>query len=862
VRFDADVMSRSPRSSSIFPSGFVFRMAWRDSRRSRRRLVLFSFSVVLGIAALVAIGSFTANLRQAIEDQAKTLLGADMAIISREKLAPEVQRDLNSRGTESSTEVMFASMAVFPSSGGQTRLVTIRAMEGAYPFYGDVQTEPAGVFVQLRDPASDAAVVEETLMAQFGLKPGDPIKLGQSTFRIAGALKKLPGDSPAVAMLSPRVCIAQARLEATGLIGPGSLVRYRTYLKFSPGTDAAAVEREIRERYRSLRLGVDTVEERKREIGQGLKNVYAFLSLIGFISLFLGGIGVASAINVYIRQKVSTVAILRCLGASGRQSFAVYLVQGVALGLLGAIIGAALGIGVQLLIPLAVGQMLPIDVQFFIAWSAVIRGMVAGLLICVVFTLLPLLSVRRISPLLALRSAFVEEGSRRDPWRWFLYVVITASVVWFGVSQTGQWRIGVGFAGGLFVTFLVLALLARVVAWLARRFLSQRLPYVWRQGIANLHRPNNRTVLLLVSLGLGTFLLLTLGLARETLLQQIRSRGEGDRPNLIFFDIQDDQIAPLGEVMKEVGAPLKGQAPIVTMRIHQWKGRPVEEVLKDSQLSIPAWTLRREYRSTFRDSLSATEKLVAGEFVPSVPADTSPVPISMEQDLARQLHLGLGDELVWDVQGVPIVTRIASLREVEWQRLQPNFFVVFPAGVLEAAPKFYLAAAKAESPEHSATIQQRVVREFSNVSAIDLTLILETLDSIFQKIEFVVRFMALFTVATGAIVLAGAVLTGRFQRIREAVLLRTLGATRRQLVQIQIAEYAVLGALAALTGGSLAFGGNALIAKFVFEAPIVAPVHLLVYAVVGVTVLTVLVGLLANRGVATHPPLEVLRQET
>lgn len=843
---------------------FILTLAWRDSRRSRRRLVLFSFSVVLGIAALVAIGSFTANLREAIESQAKTLLGADLAVTGRTPFTPELQAYLDRLGGEQSKEVSLASMALFPASANQTRLMSVRAVAGQYPFYGDVVTAPLGAERILRENGADAdvALVEETVMMQFGAKVGDPVKVGQRTFRIIGALKKMPGDSAAVAMLSPRVYIPLPHFEETGLTGPGSLVRYRTYLRLKPGASAETIVSEMKERFGPLRLGFDTVEQRKRELGQGLKNVYSFLSLIGFVSLFLGGIGVASAINVYIRQKISTVAVLRCLGASARQSFSIYLVQGIALGLIGALAGAAVGIGIQLLVPRVVRDFLPFDVAFFISWLAVARGMGAGLVICIIFTLLPLLAVRKISPLLALRSAFIEAESTRDGWRTALYIIIFAVVVAFAVGQTGRWSIGLGFAGGLLVTFLILAGVARGIAWLTRRFIPRSLPYVWRQGVANLHRPNNRTVLLLVSLGLGTFLLLTLGLARETLLAQIRNRGAGDRPNLLFFDIQDDQIDPLNRLLAGEGAPVRAQAPIVTMRLSQWKGRPVEDVLKDHASRIPAWTLRREYRSTFRDALTETEKLTAGQFVAHSSADTLPIPVSVEEGLAKEMQLSLGDELIWDVQGVPLATRVASLRSVDWQRLQPNFFVVFPAGVLEAAPKFFVVAARAGTSADSARIQQHVVQQFPNVSAIDLGLILQTLDGIFSKVEFVVRFMALFTLATGGIVLVGAVLTGRYQRIREAVLLRTLGANRRQLMQIQLAEYAVLGVLAALTGGLLAFGGNALLAKFVFEVPVVAPPQLLAAAVIGVTTLTVITGLVANRGVAAYPPLEVLRQET
>ncbi len=839
---------------------FILKMAWRDSRAARRRLALFSLSIVLGIAALVAIGSFTDNLRRAIDSQAKALLGADLAVDSRVALSEEAHAFLDGLGGEQAHEVSFASMVVFPDSGNQTRLISLRATEGAYPFYGDFVTAPEGAPALLR-AGEDVAVLEETLLAQYNARIGDSVRLGHKTFRIAGALKKIPGDSAAVAMLSPRVYIARSQLEHTGLMGPGALVRYKTYFKFPADVDVEKLVRDLRGRFRELRLGFDTVEERKRDLGRALKNVDAFLSLIGFVALFLGAIGVAGAVHGYIRQKIATVAVLRCLGASAAQTFGVYLAQGIALGLFGALVGAAAGVAVQLLLPELVRGLLPVDVAFSISWTAVVRGMLAGLAVCVLFTLLPLLAVRRVSPLVALRSAFVEQTGWRDPWRIGLYVLIALAVTAFAMVQTRSWTTGAGFAGALIVCIGVLALLARGVAWMARRFLPKRLPYVWRQGVANLHRPQNRTVLLLLSLGLGTFLLLSLALTRETVLAQVRGTAGGERPNLLFFDIQDDQVAPLTEILANEGTPVRAQAPIVTMRLRSLKGRPVEAVLRDRG-TIPAWTLRREYRSTFRSELSDTEKLIAGEFTGQVDADAQVIPVSVEEGLARDMQIGIGDELEWDVQGVPMLTRVTSLRAVEWQRMSPNFFVVFPAGPLDEAPKFHVVAARADSPEVSARVQRAVVTELPNVSAIDLALLLQTLDGIFSKVELVVRFIALFTVATGVIVLAGAVLSGRFQRIRETVLLRTLGASRRQIARIQLVEYAVLGALAALTGGGLAFGASALLAIFVFEAPVVLPLGYLAVTVGGVVAVTLLTGWMANRGIATHPPLAVLREES
>ncbi len=840
---------------------FVFKMAWRDSRASRRRLVLFSFSIVLGIAALVAIGSFTANLRRAIDVQAKGLLGADLAVQSRSALTPEAESFLESLGGERSREVMFASMIVFPTSDNQTRLVSLRALEGAYPYYGDFVTTPADAPARLAE-GGRVAVLEATLMAQFGLTVGDPVRIGDLTFTVAGSLQSIPGESAAVAQLSPRVYFPLAQLPETGLIAPGSLVRFKSYFKFAPEVDVEALVRELRGRFRELRLGFDTVEERKRDLGRALTNVYAFMSLVGFVALFLGAIGVASAIHVHVRQKIPTVAVLRCLGCSARQSFAVYLVQGLGIGVCGAALGAALGIGVQLLLPTLVQGVLPFEVEFFVSWAAVARGAVAGLVICVLFTLLPLLPIRRVSPLVAIRSSFAEAPGRPDPARWAVYALIVGAVTVFALSQTRRWEHGVGFVVALAVSFGVLAGLAKVVAWAARRYFPKRAPYVLRQGVANLHRPNNRTVLLLLALGLGTFLIVTLALTRATLVAQIENTGGGDRPNLLFFDIQDDQIGPLEAIMAAEGAPVKASAPIVTMRVRSLKGLPVEQILRDNVSRIPSWTLRREYRSTYRGELGGSEKLVSGEFVGRVDPATDVIPVSMEAGLVADMQLELGDELEFDVQGVPVKARLASVREVEWRRMEPNFFVVFPEGVLEAAPKFFVAATRVDSAEHSARVQRAVVRALPTVSAIDLTLILQTLDGVFAKVQFVVQFMALFTVLTGVIVLAGAVLSGRFQRLRETVLLRTLGASRSQLMRIQLVEYAILGLLAATVGCLLALGANWLLSAYVFETTGVFAPATLVVAVVAVMTITLLTGLLANRGVADHPPLEILRQET
>jgi putative ABC transport system permease protein len=362
-------------------------MAWRDSRASRRRLVLFSFSVVLGIAALVAIGSLGTNLERGIDDQAKGLLGADLIITGRSPISEAAQQHVAALATEIAREISFSSMMAFPRANNLTRLVNVRATEGNFPFYGDFLTAPADAPAKLRS-GGEVVIVEETLLRQFDTKIGDQVKIGNTMFTVVGALQKLPGESSALsATIAPRALIPKAALDATGLAERNVLVRHRTMLKLPPLVTPESVEREMRRQFRSEGLGYDTVAERKRNLGRALDNIENFLGLVGFIALFLGAIGIASAIHVYVRQKIPTVAVLRCLGATARQSFGVYLVQGIALGIFGAVVGAALGVTVQIALPHLLADVLPFEVKFFIAWPAVARGMGAGLVICLLFTL-------------------------------------------------------------------------------------------------------------------------------------------------------------------------------------------------------------------------------------------------------------------------------------------------------------------------------------------------------------------------------------------------------------------------------------------------------------------------------------------
>ncbi|MDB6020916.1 MAG: permease [Pedosphaera sp.] len=837
-------------------SPWTWRMAWRDSRTSRKRLLLFSGSIVIGIAALTAIGSLGSNLERAVEEQAKSLLGADLGLNSRQPFSPDEEKLMQELGGEQSRETSFSTMIYFPRNEG-TRLVQVRALSGGFPFYGQLETDPPEAAQQFRN--GGGALVDETILTQFNAKVGDEIRLGDLTTRIVGKLIKVPGESVALSAIAPRVYIPMSDLSQTGLLRPGALVRYKTYFKFGPSVDVSKLVEKIKPQLDKFRLGSETVEQRKRDLGRAMENLYHFLNLVGFIALLLGGVGVASAIHVHVKQKLGTVALLRCLGGSVAQTFAIYLAQGMALGLFGALAGAAVGVIIQSALPGVLADFIPFDFQFHTSWLAVGRAVGIGFTICLLFALLPLLTVRRVSPLAAIRVAFDPLAGRRDPLRWLIGAGLGLGVLTFALTQSQDWRVGLGFAGGLGVVFAVLTGIAAALIFLTKRLNRPTLPFAWRQGLANLHRPNNRTLLLLLSLGLGTFLMVSLFLVQRTLLTQLISSGGTNQANTVFFDIQPDQRESVIKLVRSFNLPILDEAPIITMRLTSVKGRAVETILADKKNEIPRWSLRHEYRSTYNDRLRDGEKLLSGKWYDKVTVDTNPVPVSVEEGLADELKIGLGDELAFDVQGVPVNAKVASLRQVDWRRIQPNFFIVFPRGVLEEAPAMHVLVTRVPSADESARVQSAVVKQFPNVSTIDLRLILQTVDSILGKISFVVRFMAMFTVLTGLLVLVGALLTGRYQRIQESILLRTLGASRKQILRILFVEYFSLGLLAALTGILLAVVAAWALCHFVFHIHFALEMLPLVIALVSVSGLTVFTGLLMSRGILNQPPLAILR---
>jgi putative ABC transport system permease protein len=852
-------------------------MAARESRASGPRLVMLMATVAVGVAAIVALTSFTDNLQESVRAEARALLGADLAFSSgarfserAEALMAEVRSAAaGSRKAEvaQARVTSFAAMAYVTRTGG-AKLVQVAAVSPGYPFYGVVQTDPAAEWGRLEE--TGGALVDLSLLSAFGAEVGDTLALGEARFAIRGVVVNVPGEVGVRAALGPRVFIAAGRLDDTKLLTFGSRGRYEAFMRLPEDARPQVLAERFRSALNVERVTVRTVAEDQRRLNETLSNLSHYLGLGGLVALFLGGIGVASAVHAFIKGKIETVAVLRCLGAGGNTVLLVYLLQAAGMGLGGGLSGAALGVAAQGAMARVLKDFLPVEAHASASLPAIALGVSLGLWVATTFALVPLLAVRRVSPLVVLRRSFEEQAPpSRDGMRALVLVLLAASLVALAILQVRRVVPGLVFAAGIGVVLGLLWLTALFLRWSVRRFHPRRLPYSWRQGLANLNRPANQTVAVTVALGFGAFLLATLVLVHDNLLRDFRiDVAAAERPNLVLFDIQKDQRAAAEQLVRAAGFVPSAPVPVVPMRIASLKGRPVTELLGKKGTAEEVrdrWALRREYRSTYRDALVPSEKLVAGRFWNQGEwkrrTDGGPVPISVADSLAHELGLKLGDEITWDVQGVRVVSRVASLRDVSWARFEPNFFVVFPEGPLQEAPQMFVTLTRVDDAGARGTLERRLAEVLPNVTSIDLTQVQQAVEAILARVALAVRFMALFSLATGTMVLLGAVAASRGQRVREGVLLRTLGATRKQVLRVLLAEYVSLGAMAAAAAMLLSIAAAWALCRFLFEAPFAVPVGWLAGLAAGVVGLTAIVGLLNSNEAFRRAPLEVLRSE-
>ena len=851
--------------------GFVARMTWREARASGRRLFLLTAAISIGVAALVAIESFTDNLRTAIEGQSRALLGGDLAVSLRSRPDSAFRDTLDALARAAGSDpardqaevVSFAGMAYVTRTEG-ARLVRVSAISGGYPYYGTVRTDPEGAWQQLG--AGQATLVDPSFLTALGAEIGDTMALGESRFVIAGTVTSFPGDVGIRSAFGPRVFIPGRLLEETGLLAFGSRAEYEWFLR-TPATldtrDFASIWRPV---VRAMQGRLRSAIEEERDLQQNLDQLGRYLGLVALIAILLGGIGVGSAVQVFVRRKRDSIAVLRCLGATSRQVFAVYLLQAGLMGLAGSALGVGLGIAIQLLLPMVFGAFLPLEVSVHPTMRAVTTGLGVGVWVATVFALLPLLAVRRVPPLAVLRRD-VEAGTAVPPdrWTWLARGALALSVIGLASLQVGSLVRGLAFAGGVGGAVLILWLSALALIRGLRRWFPRGLPYVHRQGLANLYRPANQTVAVVLALGFGAFLLGALAVMQHNLLRHFALDSGIGRPNLVFFDIQPDQLADVEGRIRAAGLPLQPQVAIVPMRIRSVKGQSAREILSDTTRyqegtdRIQPWAVRREYRSTYRDTVVGSEKLVVGDWPATVPAGT--VPVSLEVGIASDLTVTVRDTIVWDIQGVAVTSVVASLREVNWARFEPNFFAVFPSEALQDAPQSHVLLSRVDDPAVMGRLQREIVERHPNVTTIDLTSLQRTIEKVIGSVILAVRFMALFSLATGLVVLVSALATSRHQRVREAALLKTLGATKQQVMRVMVTEYAALGILAAVVATALATAGGWAIMKWVFELPFTAPWAAFAWLAAALVAMPVLTGFWSTADLFRRTPMEVLRAE-
>jgi putative ABC transport system permease protein len=924
-------------------------MAARELRASGRRLTLFLASVTVGVAAIVAVGGFKANVLAGLRDQGRLLLGADLELESRFPFPEEVRAVLDSAVTAGAdlAEVTSLPTMVAGDASGRSALLTMRAIDPSYPFYGAVQTEPADGWSRL--DSAGAALADPAALTRLDAGLGDTLVIGDLRVVLRGRVTQIPGDPGIRSAVNPRIYLPADDLARTGLVRTGSLVMYRAFLRFSERREVFRFVRRHRTLFARNAISWDTAAERERDLARAFDSLGRFLGLVGLGALLLGGVGVASAMHLYVRQHRTSAAVLRCLGASGWTLVRIYVLQAAVLALIGSLLGAALGIGLQAAIPRALADILPLDFTFVFAPWAVGTGILAGVWTATLFAWRAIVPIRRVPALGAIRQAAIgteaERRGARGRGNWVergTLAVIAATVVGLCVWQAGEVMVGLAFAMAAGVTLLLLSATARLLIRVARRVARLRTPFAVRQGVANLFRPQNQTQAAIVALGFGVFLIATIAVV-ETNVRERFSLSSGSRgPNVALFDVQFDQAPIVTELLSAGGHPTLDVIPIIPARLHAVAGEPVADLLAeierrrsrrgrgdpldddgpgadtagedstggqgiggqtvggdatggdttidepgagdtfdvdqtepaDSTRRPPAsWALRREYRNSVRDTLVEGERVVAGEWwTPRERSEgargtepvTDPWPaslrVSLETEVARALRVGVGDTITWDFQGRTVDSEIASLREVDWARLAPNFLALFEPGSADALSSTRLILTRIDDVDQRAAFQDEVARRFPGALVLDLTAIRSAIGRILDRAAIATRFMGGFTLVAGLLILAATVVASRGLRLRENALLRALGAESGVLRGILLTEFLALGALAGLTGVLLASLSGWALTRWVFEIPFHLPVLGLIGLWAGATLLTLVLGALGSRAVLRPRALVALRR--
>ena len=847
---------------------FSVRLALMEGRSGIRRVGWFLAAVALGVGSLVALYSFQRDAEASVRREARVLLGGDLRLQGSspfDERAVEVLDSLAAQGAIVARGTSLASVVSVPGAD-RARLLQVNAVDENFPAAGEVEEEREGVWACL--PGGTGVVADPQVLQQLGVSLGDSLRVGTLELVVTGSATGLPVDFGIEWVAGPPLYISLDNLSETGLTEFGSLGQYRAWVGLPNAEEARQVRDRYREEFQRFGISIETAQDEAEGFASGFENLSRFLGLVGLLALLLGGIGVGSAVNVYLRERLPSMAILRCIGARRATLLRAYLLQAVALGALGAGVGVLLGLCIQFSLPILLRDVLPFELSPTWHPEAVVTGWLLGAWVAVLFSLFPLLRVHGVSPLGALRAEVEDSSSPTSPQGVALAMVVLASLFGLCTFQLGD-------AGQALVVTLAtagalgfLSLVAMALGRGSRALLPPSAPFPVRQGIAGLFRPGNQTIAVVTALGVGAFLMSTLLVVESGLRSELSLEFGPDRPTLLLFDIQRDQAEGVRGLLRGEGMD-DGLVPIVPARLEAVDGVSVEEILSRG-VRRRRWMYNRLYRNTYSAEQSPDERMTVGRWWDD-PVEDPPVVrnavasgaarVSLEVDLAEGLGVEIGDRIVWNVQGVPVTSVISSLREVEWSSVHPNFFAVFEPGSLDEAPATFVALSSSEDVAARQRIQGALLEDYPNVSFLDISLVQETLERLTRQIGRAFRALAGFILGGGTLVLFASLLTTRFKRRRESALLKTIGASGRTIRGILFSEYAALGGIGAATGILLGGLGGHLLLDWQFELDGGVPWAILLLLWLGILVLSVLVGWSVSGPVLRASPLTTLRED-
>jgi putative ABC transport system permease protein len=868
---------------------FVLLMAAREIRASWRRLLFFFVCVAIGVGAIVALRSMIQNVRGDLAGQARALVGGDVSIATNRPWTPDlraaIDRRLGDAPVQARQETVEVATMVRPQDGrgaAVARMVELRGVQPGFPFYGRVVLQDGREFTH--DLLSNHGVlVRPELLAQLGLATGDRLMIGGVPFTIRGVISQEPGRRAGAFTLGSRVMVDFDELRGTGLLSFGSRARYEILLRMADA-GIEPLTRDLRERFRDQFVSVRSYRSTEDQIGDDLTRAENYLSLVGFVILVLGGIGVWSVTRVFVRQKIKSVAILKCLGATTRQVLSAYVLQVVLLGLAGSALGVVLARAGLTAIPASVAATLGTDRTGLTA-SAVGQGVSVGMLVSLLFSLVPLLEVRRVKPLLLLRGGTTAAPPGASPlpswWRiaglrarladrdWLqagVAVGVSAALVAIASWQAASLRVGlvvcIGFAG----VALVLHLASSAIVY-AVRPLAHSKRFALRHAVLSLGRPGNQTRVILLAVGLGSFFVIGVRSLQANLLNQFSLELSSGGADMFLIEILPNQVDQVRTFLDSHKAPQSGPPrliPVLRARVTGVRGR--ETNLESFDDVRRRGSLAREYVITYRDHLEPNEKITGGRFwtgQPPLDERANPVEVSVEQSIHERFKINVGDIVRFDVLGRVLEARVTSIREVQWEDARNGgFMFVFRPGPFTHAPQTWIGILRApEDLSERGRFQRDLVTRFPNVSAIDVREVLATLGTAVKNLTLAISVVGGIALLSGVLILVGAVAMTKFQRVYEAAILRTLGASTRMLGTMLAFEYGVLGLLAGAVGGLGAVALTWGVSRHVLDIPWRANPWLATAGALITTVLVGVVGVAASYDVLRKKPLGTLRAE-